>query len=74
MLYMADTTENNPEFYLALYMKNGQLVLSMQTNTPVSRAPASPTKILNSTQTYDNGLWNKVQKAFSYCVRYFGNN
>ena len=62
MLYMADTTVANPEFYFALYMKDGYLVLNMQSNTTVSRAPASPTKEITSKYKYDNGEWAEVRK------------
>ena len=62
MLYMADITTANPNFYFALYMRNGNLTLNLQSSTAASRAPASPTKEITSKYRYDNGIWNEVRQ------------
>ena len=62
MLYMADTVNANPDSYFAVYMRDGHLVLNMQSTSSVSRAPASPTKQITSKNRYDSGIWHEVSQ------------
>lgn len=61
ILYMADTYTSTPNNFFVLFMRNGNLWLSMQSSSARSRAPGSPTKLLSSKLRYDNGNWTTVR-------------
>ena len=60
LVYAADTTAANPLYYMCLYMYDGHLVFSMDTNSELSNKPDSPTQRLTSTETYNDGKFYEV--------------
>ena len=59
MLYMADTTVANPEFYFALYMKDGYLVLKHAIQHDREQSPSQSNKrnyIKSIDMTMESGL------------------
>ena len=61
LFYVAETTAANPTAYFAVFIWDGYLVLSMQSDSPESRQDDSITKLLQSRQRYNDGEWWEVR-------------